>query len=986
MHYLSRHCIILFILLCGSFLTAQLPWHIQLTVDDGLPSNSVYWILEDDQGYMWFGTENGLTRYDGRTFKRFEHPDLISYDFNSIHKDSKGNIWSHNFANQIVKIEKDSMHVFSYPEFIDKGSYLEMELGVKDQILVKIAHDFGIYHPERNEYEILNKGKKKLIQMGELTSFEEIITTGTPEHKSYLEYNTLEDTLILKSIYAPNIKQESHKMMQIGRDSLIVCSHVGVPNEIYLLTDGKLTPFDNMKKYGFRKGFTINNIKPLKKSEFWYCTSRGAVKASNSGRLMPNLSVANITYDQEDNLWLSTLKDGVFIFPDINIKSYTSLGKSNIYLKPTTVEFDSEGKLLIGTENGRVYHWDPLSQQIIGEYYNNIARRVDDIVFNPQTEELWISGISKFKLGNPKALMSSKTTPIKEGFILPDNTLIAQASRRHINHYQQNSFSQFPKSAFSKEWKLSNASNAMSTTLSEQFLKSPILSLFYETEKDRIWIPVKNKTYINTRKGLSEFYLNDNMPLQINCLETATDKTLWMADRAYGYYVIKNDQLVREEKSQFWKNWGSIKEIEQGDDVMWLLTENVLAVVDLQGTVLRIYDSAMGVIGADISDVAVQGSTAWLSTKSGLLEINLKTANKNILPRPLIRNVYVNGKPNPLTKEYNLSSDKNTLRIDFRSIVPYPKSNFTYLYRMVGAEDDWIEVGRETEFARYPGLSPEQYFFRVKAKNKDGYESPISEIAFNIRPPYWQQWWFILLCFLLIFGTLCIAYYSRLKNIRRENYYEQQVRSSQLTALKTQMNPHFIFNALNSIQEFIILNEKRLANEYLGKFARLMRTYLNHSNKDWIPLHEEVEALKMYLQLEELRFEDVEITLSLEPTVLHQDIQIPPLFIQPYVENAFKHGLLHKTKERKLNVLFSITTDNVLEVIIEDNGIGREKAEEIKKLQKKKNTSFSTSANQQRLELLNYNKTNTIRVEVIDLYKDGVASGTRVYMKIPAEE
>ncbi len=243
-----------------------------------------------------------------------------------------------------------------------------------------------------------------------------------------------------------------------------------------------------------------------------------------------------------------------------------------------------------------------------------------------------------------------------------------------------------------------------------------------------------------------------------------------------------------------------------------------------------------------------------------------------------------------------------------------------------------------------------------------------------------------------------ILYFSRLKAkkkaeiIRLELHetqkrlaLEKQYRDSELKALKAQMNPHFIFNALNSIQEYIILNKKDLAGDYLGKFADLMRKYLKHSDTGTLSVQDEIESLQMYLELEALRFEDtLNYSFSVSEILNKEQLYIPTMLIQPYVENAIKHGLLHRKTNRKLAVSFIKKTDNAIICIIEDNGVGRKRSEEIRVQNKNMHTSFATKATENRLHLLNYEKDQKIGVEIIDLYdEEGKANGTRVVLNIP---
>ncbi|MFY8024801.1 MAG: sensor histidine kinase, partial [Sediminibacterium sp.] len=218
--------------------------------------------------------------------------------------------------------------------------------------------------------------------------------------------------------------------------------------------------------------------------------------------------------------------------------------------------------------------------------------------------------------------------------------------------------------------------------------------------------------------------------------------------------------------------------------------------------------------------------------------------------------------------------------------------------------------------------------------------------------------------------------------------FEKDKTRMELTALKSQMNPHFIFNALNSIQEFIILNDKKKANQFMGKYADLVRSTLNMSDKESITLDEEIKTLELYLELEKLRFEDnFSYAIDVSRDLLERNYKLPAMLIQPYIENAIKHGLLHKQGAKNVNIQFNIDSidQSIIKCIIEDNGIGRVRSAELNSMRLKKHTSFSTGATQKRLELLNKGKENSIVVQFEDL-KDSFdqAIGTRVTLRIAA--
>ncbi len=223
---------------------------------------------------------------------------------------------------------------------------------------------------------------------------------------------------------------------------------------------------------------------------------------------------------------------------------------------------------------------------------------------------------------------------------------------------------------------------------------------------------------------------------------------------------------------------------------------------------------------------------------------------------------------------------------------------------------------------------------------------------------------------------------TELKETKKRLAIEKKYRSSELKALKAQMDPHFIFNALNSIQDFILLNQKNQASDYLGKFASLIRKYLHYSDKDKISIHEEIDTLKIYLELEKLRFEDkLEYKILVDKSIENATCEIPTMLIQPYVENALKHGLLHKKENGLLTIAFH-RSDNEIKCTITDNGVGREKSKELNK--NKSYRSFATKATKERLDLLNIERDSKIGVEIIDLYNtNNQPIGTKVIIIIP---
>ena len=224
----------------------------------------------------------------------------------------------------------------------------------------------------------------------------------------------------------------------------------------------------------------------------------------------------------------------------------------------------------------------------------------------------------------------------------------------------------------------------------------------------------------------------------------------------------------------------------------------------------------------------------------------------------------------------------------------------------------------------------------------------------------------------------------RIKKIEEaKNSMENEIVKVQLTALKAQMNPHFIFNSLNSIRAYVISNETKKASDYLNKFARLIRLILHYSSKDTISLKEELETLQLYVELEQMRYrDDFGFDLNIAPGVEIEKLLVPPLILQPYVENAIGHGLAPKTGVKKLEVEITKSGKNI-SFTIRDNGVGRSFSKKISNLKDKNHKSVAMELTRKRINLVGENKTADENIEIIDIEEAGQPLGTEVRFKLP---
>jgi LytS/YehU family sensor histidine kinase len=222
--------------------------------------------------------------------------------------------------------------------------------------------------------------------------------------------------------------------------------------------------------------------------------------------------------------------------------------------------------------------------------------------------------------------------------------------------------------------------------------------------------------------------------------------------------------------------------------------------------------------------------------------------------------------------------------------------------------------------------------------------------------------------------------------VRHEASFKQKIAETEMMALRSQMNPHFIFNSLNSIENFIMQNEKRLASTYLNKFARLIRMILDSSRNELVPLAKDIEALRLYVDLEQLRFNNKFcFKLHVDPILLHGDYKVPALLIQPYVENAIVHGLAHSEREDLRLMVTAILEEEYIHYIIEDNGIGRHLSSKYNQQNRPHHKSVGLTITNERINIFNRKQNANGRVTITDLFdKNNAPSGTKINILVKA--
>lgn len=439
----------------------------------------------------------------------------------------------------------------------------------------------------------------------------------------------------------------------------------------------------------------------------------------------------------------------------------------------------------------------------------------------------------------------------------------------------------------------------------------------------------------------------------------------------------------------------------------WFLSRNGLYCYDHEASTLELFDESVGIAVND-PEMKVFASNGLIklpdgrmlySTRKGvgLYDPNLLGKEKE-LPIPYIQSISINHQKirtdsgSFFKTSYHFKPYENFLGIDFSAIDFNNPSEVQYQYKLEGVDDTWKNPGKKN-FLSYTQLRGGDYTFWLKAGSSRGiWSEELVRLKISIAKFWYDESWakgfFIASIIFLIYSF----YANRLKRgIEKKQLriqYEKDLAELKMQALTAQMNPHFIFNSLNSIDFYIIKNDTKQASRYLNRFSRLMRLILKNSRSNYVTLRDDVEALELYLEIEALRFSHrFEYELTKSENIDADYLKIPPMLVQPYVENAIWHGLLHKKGSGKITIRYELDEKREqLQCIVMDNGIGRKKSVELKaqKVGKKERKSFGMNITKDKIEVIRFLHGIDASVDIIDLYDDdGQGMGTKVVLIIP---
>ena len=754
------------------------------------------------------------------------------------------------------------------------------------------------------------------------------------------------------------------------KNQLYVVSKLNETNKIYV--------FNNDLKFEY--AFLLPNINYIQGSDsidnvIWLHTTEGSYGYTNEGKfvseksLFPDYSISKLIKDYRGNLWFSSVNKGILIVESLENKL---LDKPTIALK-TLVKYNNG--FLLGSGNGELLKTS-----------NNFINK---------------KGVHKIKENLPTSFIyyvsiAHNTFFSNKGFFFAQNNDFTNAINYDI--------------ALKDIVKLDDKYYAFAASNFCGIFKAP--NTFYDTNS--VWdsVFIKNKSeksndiaYVlkNTR-GKSVVYNNSNQSIYFatntglyvfrnNHLEELKDQgksffaTKWVSLNGEIYALNTKGNLFRINQKGLFTNISqefdgvidNIQFIRQFEKLLLFVCNDTVYTFD--GTQIKPINFANNL--HKIYDAYLDEDALLVLTNKGIVSLKSSPNENNVKNIFHINNIEVNGSLVNGIEKNKLPYNKNNIRINF-SLLDYVVDTPNVYYRI--NESHWTKLGKHTSYLDFPSLASGTYV--VEFKINDEIQKEI--INFSISSPFWKTWWFYTIVFILC-ASIAYGYFSwksklMLKQIELLNEkiaLEKDLKSSMLSTIKSQMNPHFFYNALNTIQAYIFKNDKLKANNYLAKFSKLTRIILEMSEKEFISLADELDSIKLYLDLEQMRFsDDFEYEINISDNVDIKSIEFPSMLLQPYVENAIKHGLLHLNKEKRLKIFIDMENNNLI-VSIDDNGIGRIKSASLNSLKNRNHQSFATKAIDKRLEILNKERNNKITVRYVDKYYQNIATGTTVILIIP---
>ncbi|MCI5083247.1 MAG: histidine kinase [Saprospiraceae bacterium] len=1010
-----------------SILLSQDASYIQYTTEDGLPTNYVYGVVEDEDGYIWAYTENGMAKFDGYTFKHYSIEDgLPGNDITFADKAPDGKIWLQPYHNRPAYLYKDSVHITHdkqctyvgiwdgmalyscHRQYIGyRDSFINYNLNLEiDSFLFKKYPDRfitvdSVFQKSPRPYHAYVKSSNRTIEV----SLQNMSYIPLNNGNMFISYSPAE--LIYKKSgknwqilplspqngSALSISRGLNSYHLTGENKLIVSSYK--KGFFFIDLDKDSVSEKNLSEFGlFPKSHTGVSVFD---QHFWVSTDDGGLRFDFNGQLQEKVQIKSLSNkyfllrffsDRSGNIWIGSRNGGLFLIPQAH-KRVTN--RSLVQEKQQHFErilSTSKGTIIGITANSGVY--DIQQDTMLELLKPNKERRFRSAINTPKG--VWISTSTQAYLMQEKngqfhfetlndffeASSVNVSTRVEDFFSVRNFNVYHNESGLTYHPEEQTVYS-IVSSSYIFKYTLELHSNQL------------YFDGFYQTGKELAYHPERKLVYLGGIDGVYQLDGHNAKPLlpddvnltNVSALLGTPDK-LWIGTEGKGLfcYDFAKQQLDTIGPFKYIRNI----RLDGNQGVMVASNKGVIVIPFNTPKDFIQYTIRDGLPTNEIEDVFAQGdSMIYIASAKGLHQLDRLFVARDELSPDLLRihTVTVQEETIPLDQLGHLQYFQNDITIDYSLRAYSSHGNITYATMLEPLEQEWqLSKNRSRSFLALPSG---KYTFHLKATDAYGNEVMYPRIPIVIGKAFWQKLWFSVFCVLLFVGSIVGVVVRRFqkenKRLRDKRKLEKRIANLELDALKAQMNPHFIFNALGAIQYFIQTQEVDAADDYLTMFARLMREYLDSAREKMIPLEQEISLLGKYTQLEKMRFEELfDVEMEVSKDLATANYFIPSMLLQPFVENAINHGLSERRDGKGVvRILFEEQASSLV-CTIEDNGIGREKAKQKKR---KNHRSQGMKIVKEKIDTLRTSKIADIFIKTEDAFPgENDFPGTRVIIRI----
>jgi ligand-binding sensor domain-containing protein/cellobiose-specific phosphotransferase system component IIA len=988
----------IFLLVCLFFVQTAFAQVYNITsysVGEGLMQSQVWAIHQDSKGFLWVGTHRGACRFDGKNFVDFLPESGLAGSFiNAIAEDKTGNIW---FGTEKGVSCWDGM---KFRRLIRAEGWASKEV-------------HALYVDKENTVWIGTKGgglvkyqqNKFITNTSPQTNLPTNVNTISPDEKGNLWIGTND------GLFLYNEKTQNMTLIEASKGLEIYSVLNEGMNEVWIGTNKGVWKYDNhhFVNLGEKNPSLKNQIYTItkdKKGIIWFGSNIGLARQEmgvfsefHSQQWAENQIVRSSCVDREGNVWIGTDGAGLSKFRRGIFTIYNKENKLSSELAKSFLE-DESGNMWVSTTNNGI---NLLSGGKISYLTKENGLCNNDICYSYKDNKggFWFGsysqGVSLYENG--------RFTNFNLSNGLKSNSVYCIAEDKRKNMW-------FGTASGISIW---NGNSFRYISTKDNLTDERVYAIFPDS-KGNVWVGTANGvSCIKENEAIQNFSmkegLSDNLVLTI--LE---DKKgwLWFATRKGLSVFTGKEWLIIDIPGKSASN-DIVGMVFDDHEKLWLGTNNGVFRMDVaeyykdkERLVFRHFSEADGLPSLECNGNAAfkdAKGNIWIGTISGaaVFPAQTTTEEEELLPVPHILDVRLffkelkawdirpdsinknSGLPENLVLAYNF----NHLTFNFIGICNKNTNAVRYQFMLEGFENDWQPITDET-FATYNYLKPGTYTFKVRATNDSGKWTEVKTFSFKIERPYWLQWWFILLEILLVGAVATIIFFTiRDRNRQRTAQKQMKERAEMLQlehqALYAMMNPHFTFNALQSIQYFIHSQDKLAATKFLSNFAKLVRMNLDSSKSDFISLNDEIERLKLYLSLEKMRFQEkFDYEIIVDEEIDKSGTLIPPMILQPFVENSIKHGIMPLDYKGEIRVEIFEKDDVTLQVSIIDNGIGIEASKKMKADRPSSHVSKGMLITQERLKLFANMTGKEYAIDISEVHKEGgEVGGTKVSISLP---